>query len=233
MCNDAHPGFALFARVSAYGRKFPRHRSAAACFYTKIHVKFPPFVDNSRTGRKSILSRHQTLGTWTFVRFPFREASSPSRNTQRLHPFSWSSTPKCVEFNHRWRLQSNGFLQCSCFVPVPIHPNGSNRVDSCSDFVHWGMEIGVSSLMTSFTDLAVRATKFPHSENDILCLCWDTSSTSAESAEEAEDRRLKKPRTESVGTDRWGRVPSRLGPIGDADKDIPWGIYFGVCVGAL
>ena len=29
-----------------------------------------------------------------------------------------------------------------------------------------------------------------------------TSSTSAESAEEAEDRRLKKPSTESVGTDR-------------------------------
>ena len=26
--------------------------------------------------------------------------------------------------------------------------------------------------------------------------------------------RLKKPRTESVGTDRLGRVPSRLGPIG-------------------
>ena len=25
--------------------------------------------------------------------------------------------------------------------------------------------------------------------------------------------RLKKPRTESVGTDRLGRVPSRLGPI--------------------
>ena len=33
--------------------------------------------------------------------------------------------------------------------------------------------------------------------------------------------RLKKPRTESVGTDRLGRVPSRLGPIGDAEKDIP------------
>ena len=28
--------------------------------------------------------------------------------------------------------------------------------------------------------------------------------------------RLKKPRTESVGTDRLGRVPSRLGPIGYA-----------------
>ena len=54
--------------------------------------------------------------------------------------------------------------------------------------------------------------------------------------------RLKKPRTESVGTDRLGRVPSRLGPIGyagsaqradDARKDIPLGIYFGVSVGAL
>ena len=33
--------------------------------------------------------------------------------------------------------------------------------------------------------------------------------------------RLKKPRTESVWTDRLGRVPSRLGPIGDAKKDIP------------
>ena len=33
--------------------------------------------------------------------------------------------------------------------------------------------------------------------------------------------RLNKPRTESVGTDRLGRVPSRLGPIGDAKKDIP------------
>ena len=33
--------------------------------------------------------------------------------------------------------------------------------------------------------------------------------------------RLKKPRTESIGTDRLGRVPSRLGPIGDAEKDIP------------
>ena len=28
--------------------------------------------------------------------------------------------------------------------------------------------------------------------------------------------RLKKPRTESVGTDQLGRVPSRLGPIGEA-----------------
>ena len=27
MCNDAHPGFVLFARVSAYGRKFPRQRN--------------------------------------------------------------------------------------------------------------------------------------------------------------------------------------------------------------
>ena len=54
--------------------------------------------------------------------------------------------------------------------------------------------------------------------------------------------RLKNPRTESVGTDRLGRVPSRLGPIGyagstqradDARKDIPLGIYFGVSVGAL
>ena len=33
--------------------------------------------------------------------------------------------------------------------------------------------------------------------------------------------RLKKPRTESVGTDRLGRVPSQLGPIGDVKKDIP------------
>ena len=45
--------------------------------------------------------------------------------------------------------------------------------------------------------------------------------------------RLKKPRTESVWTDRLGRVPSRLGPIDDAKEDIPLGIYLGVSVGAL
>ena len=28
LCNDAHPGFALFARVSAYGRKSSRYRVA-------------------------------------------------------------------------------------------------------------------------------------------------------------------------------------------------------------
>ena len=27
MCNDAHPGFALFARVSAYGRNSSRQRT--------------------------------------------------------------------------------------------------------------------------------------------------------------------------------------------------------------
>ena len=62
--------------------------------------------------------------------------------------------------------------------------------------------------------------------------------------------RLKKPRTESVWTDRLGRVPStdRLGrsdtPVlhrepndandaNDAKEDIPLGIYFGFSVGAL
>ena len=43
--------------------------------------------------------------------------------------------------------------------------------------------------------------------------------------------RLKKPRTESVGTDRIGRFYAENRD--DAKKDIPRGIYFGVSVGAL
>ena len=43
--------------------------------------------------------------------------------------------------------------------------------------------------------------------------------------------RLKKPRTESVGTDRTGRFCAENRD--DAKKDIPRGIYFAVSVGAL
>ena len=43
--------------------------------------------------------------------------------------------------------------------------------------------------------------------------------------------RLKKPRTESVGTDPIGRFCADNRD--DARKDIPLGIYFGVSVGAL
>ena len=43
--------------------------------------------------------------------------------------------------------------------------------------------------------------------------------------------RLKKPSTESVGTDRIGRFYAENRD--DARKDIPQGIYFGVSVGAL
>ena len=68
-------------------------------------------------------------------------------------------------------------------------------------------------------------------------ICWDTSSTSAESAEEAEDRvgldRSVRPSTESVGTDRKGRFCPENRWRDDAKEDIPLGIYFGVSVGAL
>ena len=83
--------------------------------------------------------------------------------------------------------------------------------------------------LEGFTNLCLPATKFGQSEHVEI------------QAQHRPDR-LKKPRTELVGTDRLGRVPSRLGPIGyagsaqradDARKDIPLGIYFGVSVGAL
>ena len=71
-------------------------------------------------------------------------------------------------------------------------------------------------------------------EEEVLS-CGETSSTSAGSAEEAEDRigwdRSDRPRTGSVGTDRLGRFCTENRD--DAKKDIPRGIYFGVSVGAL
>ena len=68
-------------------------------------------------------------------------------------------------------------------------------------------------------------------------ICWDTSSTSAGSAEEAEDRvgvdRSVRPSTESVGTDRIGRFCAENRWRDDAKEDIPLRIYFGVSLGAL
>ena len=47
MCNDAHPGFVLFARVSAYGRKVSRQRGHSRDHTTRMQSEESRRVTNN------------------------------------------------------------------------------------------------------------------------------------------------------------------------------------------
>ena len=120
------------------GSSIRLHHSTRVCICKRILSEFLPYVDNLRTRRRSTPSIHRTLGTWSSYRFPFRPSSSPSRNRRRLR----SSSPKYVEWSHRWRWRIS-----TTFEPHILWRSPYVRMDQFELVTApiTGMEVGVAS----------------------------------------------------------------------------------------